>query len=63
MGAHRGEMELVITSASRLEDRVVRRLETAVGKSELSAGKKVKVVTKVWSNQPVTLSVLLYFWC
>lgn len=50
MGAYRGEMELIITSASRLEDRVVRRLEAAVGKSELSHGKKIKVVTKVGSR-------------
>lgn len=50
MGAHRGEMDLVITSATRLEDRVVKRLETAVAKSEYSQGKKVKVVTKVSSN-------------
>lgn len=47
MGAHRGEVELVITSAARLEERVVRRLEAAVGKSEFSAGKKIKVITKV----------------
>jgi F-type H+-transporting ATPase subunit O len=47
MGAHRGEMELVITSAARLEERVVKRLETAVGKSEYSHGKRIKVVTKV----------------
>lgn len=47
MGAYRGEMELVITSAQKLEDRVVRRLEQAVGKSEYSHGKKMKVVTKV----------------
>lgn len=47
MGAYRGEMELVITSAQRLEERTVRRLETAIGKSEYSQGKKIKVVTKV----------------
>lgn len=47
MGAYRGEMELVITSAAKLDERMVRRLETAVGKSEYSHGKKIKVVTKV----------------
>jgi F-type H+-transporting ATPase subunit O len=53
MGAHRGEMELVITSAARLDERMVRRLETAVSKSEYSQGKKVKVVTKVcWKSPP-----------
>lgn len=47
MGALRGEVELVITSASKLDERMVRRLEQAVGKSEYSQGKKIKVVTKV----------------
>ncbi|ERF70277.1 ATP synthase subunit 5 [Endocarpon pusillum Z07020] len=47
MSAYRGEMELVITSAQKLEDRVVRRLEAAIAKSEYSHGKKIKVVTKV----------------
>lgn len=47
MGAHRGEMELVITSAAKLDERMVRRLETAISKSEYSQGKKIKVVTKV----------------
>jgi F-type H+-transporting ATPase subunit O len=47
MGAYRGEMELVITSAQRLEERMVRRVEAAVAKSEYSQGKKIKVVTKV----------------
>jgi F-type H+-transporting ATPase subunit O len=49
MGAHRGEMELVITSASKLDERMVRRVEQAVAKSEYSQGKKIKVVTKVRS--------------
>lgn len=47
MEAHRGEMEVVVTSAQRLEERVVKRLEQAVAKSELSRGRKMKVVTKV----------------
>jgi F-type H+-transporting ATPase subunit O len=49
MGAHRGEMELVITSASKLDERMARRVEQAVAKSEYSQGKKIKVVTKVRS--------------
>jgi F-type H+-transporting ATPase subunit O len=47
MRAYRGETELVITSAQKLEERVVRRLESAITKSEYSQGKKIKVVTKV----------------
>jgi F0F1-type ATP synthase delta subunit len=65
MSAHRGEMDLVITSATRLEDRVVKRLESAVAKSEYSQGKKVKVVTRVGSFIPPSpfyssLSFLLF---
>jgi F-type H+-transporting ATPase subunit O len=56
MGAARGEMELVITSASKLDERMVRRLEQAVSKSEYSQGKKIKVVTKV------CLSICHSFW-
>ena len=57
MSAYRGEMELVITSAQKLEDRVVRRLETAIGKSEYSQGKKIKVVTKVCPYLSTTFCV------
>ncbi|OJZ91892.1 hypothetical protein ASPFODRAFT_66404 [Aspergillus luchuensis CBS 106.47] len=47
MGAHRGEIELNITSAQELDTKTVNRLEKAVSKSEFSQGKKLKVVTKV----------------
>ncbi|GKZ17043.1 ATP synthase F0 subcomplex subunit OSCP atp5 [Aspergillus brasiliensis] len=47
MGAHRGEIELNITSAQELDTKTVNRLEKAVAKSEFSQGKKLKVVTKV----------------
>jgi len=47
MGAARGEVELLVTSASKLDDKLLRRLETAISKSEYSQGKKLKVVTKV----------------
>jgi F-type H+-transporting ATPase subunit O len=47
MGASRGEMELVVTSAAKLDDKTLRRLETAIGKSEYSQGKKLKVTSKV----------------
>ncbi|PYI08546.1 ATP synthase oligomycin sensitivity conferral protein [Aspergillus sclerotiicarbonarius CBS 121057] len=47
MGAHRGEIELNITSAQELDNKTVNRLEKAVSKSELSQGKKLKVITKV----------------
>ncbi|KAI5284256.1 ATP synthase F0 subcomplex subunit OSCP atp5 [Ascosphaera aggregata] len=47
MGAYRGEMELIITSAQELDPKALRRLETAIAKSELSQGKKLKVVSKI----------------
>ncbi|KAL9593431.1 MAG: hypothetical protein Q9219_007556 [cf. Caloplaca sp. 3 TL-2023] len=47
MGAARGEMELTVTSAAKLDNRTLQRLETAVARSEYSQGKKLKVVSKV----------------
>ncbi|KAL4867725.1 hypothetical protein BDV12DRAFT_170965 [Aspergillus spectabilis] len=47
MSAHRGEIELVITSAQELDNKTLTRLEKAVSKSEFSQGKKLKVVSKV----------------
>lgn len=47
MSAHRGEIELNITSAQELDNKTISRLEKAVAKSEFSQGKKLKVVTKV----------------
>ncbi|OJJ58956.1 hypothetical protein ASPSYDRAFT_985361 [Aspergillus sydowii CBS 593.65] len=47
MSAHRGEIELVITSAQELDTKTINRLEKAVAKSEFSQGKKLKVVPKV----------------
>ncbi|MDI1492021.1 MAG: ATP synthase F0 subcomplex subunit OSCP atp5 [Ramalina farinacea] len=47
MGAARGEMDLVITSAQKLDAKTMQRLETAVSKSEYSQGKKLKVVPKI----------------
>ncbi|KAN0077704.1 ATP synthase delta (OSCP) subunit domain containing protein [Elaphomyces granulatus] len=47
MGAHRGEIELNITSAQELDTKNIQRIERAVAKSEYSQGKKLKVVTKV----------------
>ncbi|EGD93627.1 ATP synthase oligomycin sensitivity conferral protein [Trichophyton tonsurans CBS 112818] len=47
MGAYRGEIELNITSAQKLDQKTIQRLETAIAKSEYSQGKKLKVVTKV----------------
>ncbi|KAH1557869.1 hypothetical protein KXX57_000086 [Aspergillus fumigatus] len=47
MGAHRGEMEVTITSAQELDNKTINRLEKAVSKHELSQGKKLKIVTKV----------------
>ncbi|ETI26459.1 ATP synthase F1, delta subunit [Cladophialophora carrionii CBS 160.54] len=47
ISAAKGELELVVTSAAKLDDKMLRRLETAISKSEYSQGKKLKVVTKV----------------
>lgn len=47
MGASRGEMDLVITSAQKVDDKMIKRIESAIAKSEYSQGKKLKVVTKV----------------
>jgi len=48
MSAHRGEIELVVTSASPLDSRTLGRLEQAIHKSEYVAnGQRLKVVSKV----------------
>ncbi|CAI7621907.1 unnamed protein product [Penicillium bialowiezense] len=47
MGAHRGEIDLNITSAQELDAKTLTRLEKAVAKSEYSQGQKLKVVAKV----------------
>ncbi|MCJ1480099.1 ATP synthase F0 subcomplex subunit OSCP atp5 [Schaereria dolodes] len=47
MGAARGEVDLTVTSASKLDGKTLQRLENAVAKSEYSRGKKLKVVPKV----------------
>ncbi|CAG8011623.1 unnamed protein product [Penicillium salamii] len=47
MGAHRGEIDLNITSAQELDAKTLNRLEKAVSKSEYSQGQKLKVVAKV----------------
>ncbi|KAF4304387.1 putative ATP synthase oligomycin sensitivity conferral [Botryosphaeria dothidea] len=47
MGAYRGEIELNVTSAQPLDNKVLSRLESAVSKSSYAQGKKLKVVPKV----------------
>lgn len=48
MSAARGEVELTITSAQPLDQKVVRQLEQAVSKSQyVGQGQKLKVVPKV----------------
>ncbi|KAH9875057.1 ATP synthase F0 subcomplex subunit OSCP atp5 [Plenodomus biglobosus] len=48
MGAHRGEVELVVTSAAPLDNRTLSRLESAITKSDyVLKGQTVKVVPKV----------------
>ena len=56
MSAARGEVEVTITSASPLDQKVVRQLEQAVGKSQyVGQGQKLKVVPKVRYSQAYTL--------
>ena len=56
MSAARGEVEVTITSASPLDQKVVRQLEQAVGKSQyVGQGQKLKVVPKVRYSHPYTL--------
>ncbi|KAL0640011.1 ATP synthase F0 subcomplex subunit OSCP atp5 [Maublancomyces gigas] len=51
MGAHRGEVEAVITSAVQLEPKVLSRLENAISKSQyVGEGKKLKVINKINSD-------------
>ena len=53
MSASRGEVEMTITSAAPLDSKIVKQLETAVGKSQLvGQGKKLKVVPKVCYGHP-----------
>ncbi|KIW20884.1 ATP synthase F1, delta subunit [Exophiala spinifera] len=47
ISAAKGEVELTVTSASKLDDKLLKRLEAAIAKSEYSQGKKLKTVTKV----------------
>lgn len=50
MSAARGEIEMTITSAQPLDQKVVRQLEQAVSKSQyVGQGQKLKVVPKVRS--------------
>jgi F-type H+-transporting ATPase subunit O len=48
MGAHRGEVELTVTSAAPLDNKTISRLETAIKNSQyVSNGQTLKVVPKV----------------
>ncbi|KAF2862544.1 F1 complex, OSCP/delta subunit of ATPase [Piedraia hortae CBS 480.64] len=48
MSAARGEVEMTITSASPLDAKIVKQLESAVSKSKyVGQGKKLKVISKV----------------
>lgn len=56
MSAARGEVELTITSAAPLDQKIVKQLEAAVSKSQyVGQNKKLKVVSKV--SQSLTLSI------
>lgn len=51
MSAHKGEVEMRVTSAAPLDTKVLRQLETAVGKSQyVGQGKKLRVTSKVSLN-------------
>lgn len=48
--ADKGEVEVVVTSAQPLDSKVLSRIESAVaGSGVLAAGKKSKIVNKVWA--------------
>ncbi|KAI9055880.1 hypothetical protein LZ554_000818 [Drepanopeziza brunnea f. sp. 'monogermtubi'] len=48
MSAAKGEVELTVTSAAQLDNKILSRLESAVSKSQyVGAGKKLKVTNKV----------------
>ncbi|KAK2625736.1 hypothetical protein QTJ16_005048 [Diplocarpon rosae] len=48
MSAAKGEIELTVTSAAQLDNRILSRLESAVSKSQyVGSGKKLKVTNKV----------------
>jgi len=48
ISAHKGELELLVTSAQALDGKVLKQLETAVSKSQyVEQGQKLKVVSKV----------------
>jgi F-type H+-transporting ATPase subunit O len=48
MGAHRGEVELTVTSAAPLDNKTISRLETAIKNSQyVQTGQTLKVVPKV----------------
>ena len=57
MSAARGEVELTITSAAALDQKIVRQIEQAVSKSQyVGQGKKLKVVPKVWPSSKISTS-------
>ena len=63
MSAKRGEIEMTITSAERLDNKTLSRLETAVSKSSYAGqGKKLKVTNKVryTFRQSAFVSALAY---
>ncbi|RVX73743.1 hypothetical protein B0A52_02633 [Exophiala mesophila] len=47
ISAQKGELELTVTSAAKLEPKLLQRIEQAIAKSEYSQGKKLKTVTVV----------------
>lgn len=57
MSASRGEVEMTITSAAPLDNKIVKQLEAAVSKSQyVGANKKLKVVPKVRQNATRSIS-------
>lgn len=62
MSAYRGEVELRVTSAAPLDNKVLKQLESAVGKSQyVGQGKKLKVVPKVRFAPPTLFSPFSLF--
>lgn len=64
MSAARGEVEMTITSAQPLDQKVVKQLEQAVSKSQyVGQGKKLKVVPKVSSHGYPSIPRELWLTC
>ena len=47
MGAYRGELEVIVTSAEPLDNSAMQRLDRALKATDIAKGKKIKIQNKV----------------